>query len=93
MNEGSVEDRRVPWEQLVSLADRVEADGGFITVNYNIKIGDETLTLLDSLRLREILMDRMREREQDRSEDYAVARKQGYRAAVHEMRQALGQLA
>jgi hypothetical protein len=84
------DEREISIEQLLQLVDQAELNGGFIVINRNIKVGDEVLSLGDTLRFREIMMQRQREREADHSADYKVAQEQGYRAAVRELREHVG---
>lgn len=87
------DERRLSFERISQLVDRAEGQGGFITVNNDVKVGDIRLNLIDSLRFREQMMSRQRERETDKSADYKAAQAQGYRAAVNDMRFALDGIA
>jgi hypothetical protein len=84
--------RSISFERLAQLVDRAEEQGGFRVCNYNVEVDDEVLGLVDTIRFREMMMDRQSQREQDKSTDYKAAQSQGYRAAVNDMRLALDTL-
>lgn len=79
------DEKRLPYDRLAQLVDRAEEQGGFPVVNYQIEVDDERLSLIDTIRFREIMMSRQRSREEDKSSDYQVARQQGYRAALNDL--------
>lgn len=71
-------------------ADAVEADGGYILKSMStIEVRRQRLTLEEGFELLKELNRRAVGREEDKSEDYKAARRQGYEAALRAVEHAI----